>query len=202
MVMTASLWGLDWGTTADWFGAVGTIGAVAVALLFGRRDGKRLDAELTASAIDRADAAEERRNAAADRLEYREERAAEKKDHLQELARQVSFTVSPRDVLSRKDGRVIDSSYDHGAKLAVHNHGPYPIYNVRLVVEQPGDDKPEVIHVWDSVQPGTPVGIAVPHTSPVIGNSGYVSLYFRDVRNNNWCTDIDGDLYQEISETR
>lgn len=197
MVVTASLWGWDWGTTAEWFGAVGTIGAVIVALWFGSRDGKRLDAELSASASDRAEAADERRQSAEDRAQYRQDRAADKEERFQELARQVGFTVSPRPVLTNT-GRIRDPTFDNGAVLTVHNHGPFPIYSVRLVFEDPSGDKAEFLKEWDSVQPGEQVAHTVPHSSRVISDAWMVDLYFRDVRNNNWETNIDGELFQGL----
>ena len=131
----------NWGSVPDWFAAVGTITAVAVALRFGLRDHARLE--------------QERKDAAADRELFRQEQAEQAKALKRRLAGKVTIVVDrewgphpatggPRQHLTWK----------------VHNGGEEPISMVSIVERlrpgAPGADKAPVhiAYTWRAIEAG------------------------------------------------
>jgi hypothetical protein len=132
----------DWGSVPDWLAAVGTIGAVSVALWFGLRDSKRL--------------ADERKEAMADRELFRRQQLAEAEARKRSLAAKVT-------VISTKSQSGFHPSMGEPRQFVdwkVHNGGDEPISMVSVVQRlRPGapgaDTSPtEICKTWPMIEPG------------------------------------------------
>lgn len=119
---------LNWGTVPDWLAAVSTFAAVAVALRFGMRDGKRLREERAAAEEDRA----------AFRREQAEQAAAAKR----RLAAQVTVTTE----------RYIDDTGELKLCWTVHNGAEEPISSVAIVQRYQAGSEPLVVQTWPVIE--------------------------------------------------
>lgn len=162
----------DWGSVPEWFGAVGTILAVIVALRFGLKDGKRLDAEL--------------RSAAEDRAASHRELGLIQHDRRADLARKVLFTLEPLD--PNEAGRGLPRN---GARFQIFNFSEFPIYDVKAGYSHENYEV-NAVRKWDSIAPGG--SRAVETTSSVREFGGLPTVAFLDVRGRGWFLDNFGIL--------
>jgi hypothetical protein len=132
----------DWGSVPDWLAAVGTIGAVTVALRFGLRDGSRL--------------ADERKEAMADRELFRQQQLSEAETRKRSLAAKVT-------VIADRSPSGFHPSMGEPRQFVdwtVHNGGDEPISMVSVVQRlRPGapgaDTAPtEISQTWPMIEPG------------------------------------------------
>lgn len=176
-VVTSSLWGWDWGTTADWFAGVATFAAVVVALIANRM-----------TAAERAEAKTEREEAANDRAAYRRELELSQHERRADLARKILFTVEPR---PQGDNRAEPSFHpDKGNRTVfrISNHSGFPIYDVKLGFAD-GLYGVTPFGSWDSLGPGeSHVAEGVPP------QGGLPTAAFLDVRGRGWLIDQHGIL--------
>ncbi|MET4620424.1 hypothetical protein ABIE18_001873 [Arthrobacter sp. 2762] len=140
----------DWGSVPDWLAAVGTIGAVTIALRFGLRDGVRL--------------AEERRESKADRELFRQQQSEEAEARKRRLAAKVTV------IADRSPSGFHPEMGEARQYVAwtVHNGGDEPISMVsvvqRLRTGAPGADTAptEISHTWSMIEPGASRSITTP----------------------------------------
>lgn len=190
--LASSLFGWDWGTTADWVSGIATIGAVIVALFANKMSSEERDEaaeDRDNAATERKEAAADRREAAADRAAHRRELEALQHERRADLARKVVLTVTP---IGAESGSISPYALrDTGARLTLTNYSDLPIYNVQLGTDQ-GLYEVYRPQKWDSVPPGGTVHFDFPpshfrhHLSPIAG--------FMDARNRGWLIDRYGHL--------
>ncbi|MEV8040051.1 hypothetical protein [Arthrobacter sp. NPDC080082] len=130
----------NWGSVPDWFGAVGTVGAVAYALYSGLRGDKRL--------------AQERQEAAVDRGLFRQEQAERTAAAKRRLAAQVTLLAQKVD--SSNPSR--NGFAGPAVRWVVHNGGNEPISMVavaqRPIPSESESAAAEIAHSWAVIEAG------------------------------------------------
>lgn len=140
----------NWGSVPDWLAAVGTIGAVSIALRFGLRDGTRLE--------------DERKEAMADRELFRQQQLSEAEARKRSLAAKVTV-IADRSPSGFHPGLGEARQYVH---WTVHNGGDEPISMVSVVQRlrpgAPGADTAttEISQTWPMIEPGASREITTP----------------------------------------
>lgn len=138
----------DWGSVPDWLAAVGTIGAVTIALRFGLKDGARL--------------AEERKEATADRELFRQQQLEETEARKRRLAAKVTVIADRSPSGFHPD---LGEARQY-VNWTVHNSGEEPISMVSVVQRlRPGapgaDTAPTIIsQTWAMIEPGASRSVA------------------------------------------
>ncbi|MFF2842498.1 hypothetical protein [Paenarthrobacter sp. NPDC057981] len=165
----------DWGSLADWFGAAGTIAAVAVALRFGLSDRKRLNTE--------------REEAAEDRKIFRQERAEQAQASKRRFATKVTVIVEGISL----DDPDAENGRRRAIKWEVHNGADEPISMVCVVqtltpnAAAGGVAPYHIDRVWPAVKPGQTV-----HHQNAFYQDPSDFLPFREV----WFTDSAGQRWR------
>lgn len=172
----------DWGSLADWFGAIGTIAAVIVALGFGLADRQRLK-------IERAEAAE-------DRKIFRQERAEQAEEYERRFAAKVTVHVER---VSVPDPEAQDGQR-RGIKWEVHNGGEVPISTVCIVQTlrpgAPGADQTryQIDHIWRVLKPGQDVEKTVAFDRDSTDYEPFREVWFTDGAGKRWSRNHIGSL--------
>lgn len=163
----------DWGSVPEWFGAIGTIAAVVVAL--------------ASSASSKEQLATERLEAAEDRKRFREQHEREMLDARRSYASRVSVTED------RYDGP--NSHLLIAEQWTVRNAGAAAIRDVYLVVRDDDDDLPTVIGRWPVVEGGGFKRVIKVNDAP----RGPRHVRFTDLNGIRWLLTDTGDL-REVSD--
>ena len=119
----------DWGSVPEWFGAVGTIAAVALALYSNKVSRKQLQKAQETAELERAEAAEDRRR-------FREQREREELAERRRAASRVSLVATPEPWYDRIDQPSMTTT------IEVLNGGSEPIRLVTIAARKLQDPPP------------------------------------------------------------
>ena len=207
-----SLGSWDWGTVPEWFAAVGTIGAVLLALLVARRDGKRYDREVEEARQDRQAAAADRERAAEDSARLRQEQEERSLQRKREFAQSVTLRIEWESLEELQRDPAEPPVQVFHCDISVENHGLTPVYDV--ILAYPRDTRIETgrqtsatirasakapDHLFVTLPLLAP-GANFEHSVIVEGDLAYdllhseTTLVFKDVRGQYWKTDHRGRL--------